>query len=397
MIKKFEGSPTTTHTVLCIEILQLTRNTIMKYLILLAAFFVSVDVSAQDATVLAEPHHIVVDSKDNVFVTRKYGLMKIAPNGTIANLSKQGPVIGGMDRAWHDLIIDSKDNMYAHDGKEIYKIVVSADNIVTLTRFAGQQWSYKLEDGPLATAGINSIGLMAIDKNDNLYFTDSADKIKDTIGTNFVTDNFNLSEAARKVEKKNRKAFNVIRKISPDGSVSTLKTPDGKFILPNQISGMAIDLQGNIIFGSYSFGRFVGKIDLATGAITLVAGQPYKREWCPIYTPGPIATAEFVEPENIIVNKKGEILVADQRINRIIKIADGRMSTLAGGNIIDDCSGNIAGSSENGNRDGRALTALFGSPKGMAYDSKGNLYLADTANHSIRKLSPDGMVSTFAK
>ena len=397
MIKKFEGSPTTTHTVLCIEILQLTRNTIMKYLILLAAFFVSVDVSAQDATVLAEPHHIVVDSEDNVFVTRKYGLVKIAPNGTIANLSKQGPVIGGMDRAWHDLIIDSKDNMYAHDGKEIYKIVVSADNIVTLTRFAGQQWSYKLEDGPLATAGINSIGLMAVDKNDNLYFTDSADKIKDTIVTNFVTDNFNLSEAARKVEKKNRKAFNVIRKISPDGIVSTLKTPDGKFILPNQISGMAIDLQGNIIFGSYSFGRFVGKIDLATGAITLVAGQPYKREWCPIYTPGPIATAEFVEPENIIVNKKGEILVADQRINRIIKIADGRMSTLAGGNIIDDCSGNIAGSSENGNRDGRALTALFGSPKGMAYDSKGNLYLADTANHSIRKLSPDGMVSTFAK
>jgi len=397
MIKKFEGSPTTTHTVLCIEILQLTRNTIMKYLILLAAFFVSVDVSAQDATVLAEPHHIVVDSKDNVFVTRKYGLVKIAPNGTIANLSKQGPVIGGMDRAWHDLIIDSKDNMYAHDGKEIYKIVVSADNIVTLTRFAGQQWSYKLEDGPLATAGINSIGLMAIDKNDNLYFTDSADKIKDTIGTNFVTDNFNLSEAARKVEKKNRKAFNVIRKISPDGIVSTLKTPDGKFILPNQISGMAIDLQGNIIFGSYSFGRFVGKIDLATGAITLVAGQPYKREWCPIYTPGPIATAEFVEPENIIVNKKGEILVADQRINRIIKIADGRMSTLAGGNIIDDCSGNIAGSSENGNRDGKALTALFGSPKGMAYDSKGNLFIADTANHCIRKLSPEGMVTTFAK
>ena len=160
---------------------------------------------------------------------------------------------------------------------------------------------------------------------------------------------------------------------------------------------MAIDPQGNIIFGSYSFGRFVGKIDLATGAITLVAGQPYKREWCPIYTQGPIATAEFVEPENIIVNKKGEILVADQRINRIIKIADGRMSTLAGGNIIDDCSGNIAGSSENGNRDGKALTALFGSPKGMAYDSKGNLFIADTANNCIRKLSPEGMVTTFAK
>ena len=369
----------------------------MKYLVLFAAFFVSVNVSAQDATVLAEPQHIVVDSKDNVFVTRKYGLVKISPNGTITDLSKQGPVIGGMDRVWYDLIIDSKDNKSAHTGKEIYKIVVSADNIVTLTRFAGQQWSYKLEDGPLATAGINSIGLMAIYKNDSIYFTDSADKIKDTIGTNFVTDNFNLSEPARKVEKKNRKAFNVIRKISTDGIVSTLKTPDGKFILPNQISGMAIDLQGNIIFGSYSFGRFVAKIDVATGAITLVAGQPYKREWCPVYTQGPIATAEFVEPETMIVNKKGEILFTDQRINRVIKIADGRASTLAGGNIIDPCSANIAGRSQEGNRDGKALTALFFGAKGMAYDSKGNLYITDTGNHAIRKLSPEGTVSTFAK
>jgi hypothetical protein len=353
--------------------------------------------SAQDATVIPVPKHIVVDSKDNVFVTRKYGLVKIAPDGTITDLSKHGPVIGGMNRTWYDLIIDSKDNLYAHDGKEIYKMVVSRDNVVTLTRFAGQQWSYKLEDGPLATAGINSIGLMAVDKNDNIYFTDSADKIRDVIGTNFVTDNFNLSESAKKVEKKNRKAFNVIRKISPNGMVSTLKTPDGKFILPNQISGMATDLQGNIIFASYSFGRFVAKIDLVSGAITLVAGQPYKREYCPVYTQGPIATAEFAEPEAILVNKKGEILVSDQRINRIMKIADGRVSTLAGGNIILPCNANIARSSENGNRDGKALTALFGSPQGMAYDSKGNLYLADVGNHSVRKLSPDGMVTTIAK
>ena len=310
----------------------------MKCLVLFAAFFVSVNVSAQPASVISEPQHIVVDSKDNVFVTRKYGLVKIAPNGTVTDLSKQGPVIGGMDRAWHDLIIDSKDNLYAHDGKVIYKIVVSNDNIVTLTKFAGQDYSYKLEDGPIATAGFNTIGLMTIDKNDNIYLTDSADKIKDTIGTNFVTDNFNLSDQARKHEKSNRKSFSVIRKISSNGVVSTLKTPDGKFILANQISGMAIDLQGNIIFGSYSFGRFIGKIDLASGAITLVAGQPYKREWCPVYTQGPIATAEFVEPETIIVSKKGEILFTDQRINRVIKIAEGKVSTLAGGNIIDPCS-----------------------------------------------------------
>src|SRR5688500_502512 len=216
-----------------------TGSTIMKCLVLFAAFFVSVNASAQPAGVICEPQLIVVDSKDNVLVTRKYGLVKIAPNGTVTDLSKQGPVIGGMDRAWHDLIIDSKDNLYAHDGKVIYKMVVSNDNIVTLTKFAGQDYSYKLEDGPIATAGFNTIGLMTIDKNDNIYLTDSADKIKDTIGTNFVTDNFNLSDQARKYEKSNRKSFSVIRKIRANGVVSTLKTPDGKFILANQISGMA--------------------------------------------------------------------------------------------------------------------------------------------------------------
>jgi hypothetical protein len=368
----------------------------MKYSILAIALLFPLHLTAQDATVVSTPQHLVVDSHDNVFVTRKYGIVKIAADGTITNLQKQGPVIGGMDRVWNDLIIDSKDNLYAHDGNMIYKIRVSLDNIVTLTKFAGQNGN-QLVDGPISTAGFNSIGHMAIDRNDNIYLTDSYDKIKDKIGANFVTDSYYLTDPAKKYVKYRARNYSVVREISSSGIVSTLKTPDGQFVLPNNVGGMAIDLDGNIIFSSYSFGRFVGKIDIATGAITVVAGQPYKREWCPVYTPGPITTAEFVEPETIIVNKKGEILFADQRINRIVKIANGKVSTLAGGNIIDPCSQNIGGRSQEGNRDGKALTALFNFPKGMAYDSKGNLYIADMNNHSVRKLSPDGIVSTFAK
>jgi len=368
----------------------------MKYIILFAILLFPIRLTAQYATIVSTPQHIVVDSKDNIYVTRKYGLVKIAPDGTITDLSKQGPG-KGLDRVWHDLVIDSKDNLYANDGNVIFKIVVSNDNIVTMGKFAGQEYSYKLEDGPLASAGFNAIGLMTIDREDNIYVTDSYDKIKDTIGTNFVSDNFTLSEQAQKYQKNNRRTYSVIRKISPSGMVSTLKTPDGKFILPNQISGMAADLQGNIIFGSYSFGRFIAKIDVATGAITLVAGQPYKREWCPVYTQGPVATAEFVEPETIIVSRKGEILFTDQRLHRVIKIAGGKVSTLAGGNIIQSCSHNIAGRAEEGNKDGKALTALFNMPKGMVYDSKGNLFIADMHNHAVRKLSADGIVTTFAK
>ena len=323
-------------------------------------------------------------------------MLKIAPDGSVTDLSKQGPVVGGMDRTWTNLIIDSKDNLYANDGKVIYKITVSADNKATLSVYAGQLWSYKLEDGPLATAGFNTIGVMTIDRNDNIYLTDSYDKIKATIGDNFVTDSYYKNDPAKKYAKY-PSHYQVIRKISANGMVSTLKTPDGKYILPNDLSGLAADSQGNLVYAAYGFARFIGKIDLATGTLNSIAGQPYKREWCPVYSQGESSKAEFVSPETIITNKKGEIVFADQRVNRIIRIANGRVSTLAGNNIIDACSQNIAGRSQEGYQDGKALTALFNFPKGMAYDSKGNLFIADTGNHCIRKLSPDGMVTTFAK
>ncbi len=363
----------------------------MKLFIIILAL--SACVFAQ-TTQVSTPQYIAIDSRDNLFVGLQYGIIRITPDGSVTNLTQASR---DLDRKWSNLVIDSKDNLYANDGKLIYKFTFDRAGKFTGTMYAGQKWTYDLVDGPLATADFNTIGLMTIDRDDNIYVTDSFDKIKAAVGSNFVTDSFALSPQAKLIEKKTRKNFSVIRKISPRGVVSTLKTPDAKFILVNQISGIATDTNGDIIFGSYSFGRFVGRIDVATGAITLVAGQPYKREWCPVYTQGPIAAAEFVEPENIVVNRKGEIFVADQRTNRVMKIANGRVATIAGGNVIDPCSQNIAGRSQEGNRDGKALTALFNFPKGMAFDSKGNLYIADMYNHSVRKLSPDGIVTTFAK
>ena len=345
---------------------------------------------------VSEPQYIAVDSKDNVYAALKYGIIKITPDGTLTNLTKEPGRIGDLDRVWTNLIIDSRDNLYANDGKVIFKFTVTADNRAVGKLYAGQMYTYKLEDGPIATAGFNLIGLMTIDQHDNIYLTDGYDKIKDAIGSNFVTDSYYKADPAKKYLKYSAR-YSVIRKISADGRVTTLKTPDGKYILPNDISGMTIDNGGNIIYSASGFARFVGKIDLNTGTFSSVAGQPYKREWCPVYTPGGSATAEFVSPEHILTNKSGEIIFADERLHRIIKIANGKVSTLAGNSLIDPCSQNIGGRAQEGNKDGKALTALFNFPKGMAYDSKGSLFIADMSNHSIRKLSTDGMVTTFAK
>jgi hypothetical protein len=325
----------------------------MKYLVLFVMFFaINVPAQVRPPGSVSEPQFIVVDSKDNVFVTLKYGMLKIAPDGTATDLSKQGPVIGGMDRTWQDLIIDSKDNLYAHDGNVIYKIVVSADSKAVISKFAGQLYSYKLEDGPIATAGFNAIGLMTIDKNDNIYVTDSYDKIKTTIGDNFITDSYYLNDrngTAPKYDKDSVPRFSVIRKIA-GGMVSTLKTPDGKYILPHDVSAMTTDSRGNIVYSAAGFARFIGKIDLATGSITSIAGQPYKRKWCPVYTQGDAGKVEFVDPASaIITNKEGEILFTDIRLHRVVKIADGKVSTLAGNSIIDPCSQNIGGRGQEGN------------------------------------------------
>jgi hypothetical protein len=123
----------------------------MKYFTLFAALvFFTVDLSAKTRPPgsVSTPQHIVVDSKDNVFVTLKYGMLKIAPDGTVIDLSKQGPVIGGMDRSWSNLIIDSKDNLYANDGKVIYKIKVTEDNKATANVYAGQLTPIGLKMAP---------------------------------------------------------------------------------------------------------------------------------------------------------------------------------------------------------------------------------------------------------
>ncbi len=346
------------------------------------------------------PVHLVIDSKDNLFVVVNYGILKITPTGKIIELRKEGVYTDerrfdkrGMDRRWSNLVIDSEDNLYASDGHELFKISVSEDNRVSGGLYIGKLGSYRIVDGPAESANFNDIGRMTVDRDDNIYVADSYDKIAELIDSNYVTDDY-LKKAPK---DRNRRAYRVLRKVDPNGNVTTLKTAAGKYLVPNSLSGMTADGRGGIVFAAGGFNRSIQRIDLASGAYTVVAGQPYSRLWCPVYTQGEAAKAEFVEPETIILDPQGDLVFADGRLHRIIRVAGGRVATLAGNNVIDPCGQNIGGRAQEGNRDGKALTAWFNFPKGLAYDSRGNLFIADMNNSSIRKLAPDGMVTTFAK
>lgn len=111
------------------------------------------------------------------------------------------------------------------------------------------------------------------------------------------------------------------------------------------------------------------------------AGQPGIKG----YADGSGAQAEFRLPNNIATDKAGNIYVADTANDVIRKITpDGTVNTLAGS------------ARSHGSTDGQGSNARFWAPFGVAVDAAGNVYVADTANNTIRKITPDGIVSTLA-
>ena len=195
--------------------------------------------------------------------------------------------------------------------------------------------------------------------------------------------------------------------------------------------GIATDAQGNIYVGDGG-NSLVRKITIA-GAVSTLAGNGTEG-----FADGNSSVAEFSDPEGLVADPQGNIYVADAPNNRIRKITPaGVVSTFAGsgtagfadgsgtaaqfnfpdgiaidaqGNMyVADGSGNLirkitpagvvttfAGSGTAGYADGAATAAQFNYPIGIATDAQGNVYVADAENQRIRKITPAGVVSTFA-
>lgn len=145
--------------------------------------------------------------------------------------------------------------------------------------------------------------------------------------------------------------------------------------------GAAVDAQGNLYVADTE-NRRIRKIS-PDGFATTVAGSGGAS-----HLDGPAATAEFSGPRGVAVDTDGTIYVADTGNNCIRQVKAGAVTTLAG--TIQPASGGIFGFA-----DGPAAMARFSEPYGVAVDAQHNVYVADTENHRIRKIS-QGMVSTLA-
>ncbi len=195
----------------------------------------------------------------------------------------------------------------------------------------------------------------------------------DSFGTVYVADTSN----------------NTIRKITPGGVVSTFAglagvsgSADGTGTAARFSSpfGVAVDSAGSTIYVADTYNHSIRKIT-AAGVVTTLAGLAGSSG----STDGTGTGARFSYPQGVAVDGAGIVYVADTSNSTIRKVtAAGVVTTLAGS--VGECA----------NIDGSGSAAAFCYPFGVAADSAGSVYVADTFNFTIRKVTAGGAVITMA-
>lgn len=288
-----------------------------------------------------QPHNI------GGVATETYQVSTIAGNGTIGAIDADGLLSSFNDPS--GIVTDNDGNIFVADqyNHRIRKIAKTG----VVSTFAGNgQPGFR--DGSSANAIFYCPMGLAFDKNGNLL----------------VADSYNHR----------------IRKIAKDGTVSTVAgsgkagTSDGSAGVAcfNFPMGITVDSYGNIFVADYG-NCSIRKIS-TSGEVSTYAGDGFVG-----YADGASTDASFNYPTGIAIDHSGNLFVVDQGNNRIRKIAT------------DQTVSTIAGDGQSGDTDGVGTLAKFNSPNGITIDAADNLYIADSYNNKIRKITTSGAVSTI--
>ena len=311
----------------------------------------------------SSPFALALDAAGNVWVTdhENHTVRKITPAGAVTTFAGTAGSAGAADGTGSaarfnfpvGIVVDAEGNVYVADrNNRLIRKITPGGVVSTLAGAAGPSGD---TDGTGTAARFGSLSNLAIDGGGNLYATDNE--------------------------------RHVIRKITSAGVVTTIAglagtsgTSDGtgtaaRFGGPN---GIAFDRDGNLYVADTS-NDSIRRV-APDGTVTRIAGTPAE----PGNFDGTGATSRFFRPYGIATDSAGNVYVADTNNHSIRKIAaGGGVVLLAGG------GGNF------GAVDGAGAAARFYLPQGIAVDAAGTVYVSDTYNAAVRKITPSGSVSTF--
>jgi sugar lactone lactonase YvrE len=307
---------------------------------------------------------VVVDGSGNVYVADSGDdtIRKITPSGVTSTLAGSVLVTGSADGTGisarfnnpSGIGIDGSGNLYVGDtGNNTIRKITPAGVVTT---FAGTAGTAGSADGTGAAAQFNNPASIAVDGSGNVY----------------VSDQINST----------------VRKITPAGVVTTLAGTPGvpgstdatgtvaRFRTP---SGLAVDSSGNVYVADS--GNFTVRKITSAGVVTTLAGGVALHG----SADGTGTAARFYAPEGVAVDSGGNVYVTDAGNDTIRKVTSGgTVTTVAGGVLLA------------GFADGTGSGARFTSPFGITIDGSGNLYVADTGNSTVRKVTPSAVVTTLA-
>ncbi len=317
---------------------------------------------------LNAPTAIAIDSGGNVYIADSSNnrvrrvsssgiIATVAGNGTPGYSGDNGPATQAQLSGLQGIAVDSNGNLYISDrvGSRIRRI--SPLGIITTIAGTGTN-GYSGDNGPAGSAQLYNPYGIAVDGSGNLYIADS---------NNFRIRMISTSGTITTVAGSGAVGF------AGDGGPATKALVDGVF-------SVASDAAGNLYFTD----TFNSRVRLVStvGIIATVAGSGLMGNG----GDGRLATAaQLNQPFGVAVDGSGNLYIADRNNNKIRKVSGGIIATLAG-------NGSLSYSGDGG----AAITAQFNQPCGVAVDASGNIYIADTNNSAVRVVSNGVQVATIA-
>ena len=339
-----------------------------------APFIFPANITAALNAPLGEVTGVAVDSQGNIYVAdiNNNRIYLVSPNGSIRTVAGNGahgfsgdggPATSAALNNPSGVAVDSTGNLFIADSRNNRIRKVSPSGIITTVAGDGTT-AFSGDGGPATSASLSPSGV-AVDSSGNLFIADSRN--------------------------------NRIRKVSPSGIITTVAGdgttafsgdggPATSASLYLNVGGVAVDGSGNLFIADCVHNR-IRKVS-SDGIITTVAGGGASG----LGDGGPATSVALSFPSGVAADAAGNFFIADTINNRIRKVSpSGTITTVAG-------NGTQGFSGDGGSATSAALQIheVAVNPTGIAVDGSGNLFIGDTDNERIRKVATNGIITTVA-